>query len=387
MQLGKRAMFGMGVVAMLVAPAAADAATTSYTTPGTYTFKVPGNVIAISVAATGAGGGADSYGCTPGMGGLEQATVAVHPGESITVLVGGQGGNATLTTGGSGGTGGGGAGGTTGEADSPAGGGGGASGVSSSGDTPLVVAGGGGGCGGFAEGAYGNGGNDASAGADGAYGGTNNALGGGAGTQTSGGAGGASSPNSDPPGANGSAGLGGAGANSADENGGGGGGGGGYYGGGGGGGVQSGDGVAGGGGGGSDYAPPGATGVSTTHGVNAGSGQVTISYTAQPKPTATTGAAGPVKASRASVHGTAQPQKLSATYRFEYGTTRSYGHLTSLKRIASGRSSAAVKAVITGLKPHTKYHYRLIVKTASGVSYGRDRTFTTAAAPTPPFTG
>ena len=41
------------------------------------------------------------------------------------------------------------------------------------------------------------------------------------------------------------------------------------------------------------------------------------------------------------------------------------------------------RVVLSGLRPGTTYHYRLVVSNATGTSYGPDETFTTAAA-TPP---
>jgi uncharacterized repeat protein (TIGR01451 family) len=269
----------MAVVALaLPAVAAADPQTVTFSTPGQQEmWMVPPGVTQISVDVLGAGGGTDAggNGCVPGRGGEITATVAVTPGQTLTLLVGGAGGNASGGHGGAAGAAGGGAGGSVGATELAYGGGGGGgwSSVSAQG-VPLVVAGGGGGCAGSAGGSAGNGGNDGLAGQGGG-----SATGGGGGTRTAVGAGGASAPSTNPPGMAGTNAAGGAGAGSAGAELGGGGGGGGYVGGGGGGAAAIGDGIAGGGGGGADFVSAGATGTHVQSGVGAGSGQITLTYT------------------------------------------------------------------------------------------------------------
>jgi len=43
-----------------------------------------------------------------------------------------------------------------------------------------------------------------------------------------------------------------------------------------------------------------------------------------------------------------------------------------------------VSAPLTGLRPRTVYHYRLVAINAAGTAIGADRTFKTPAAPPPP---
>lgn len=186
-----------------------------FAAPGTYTFTLPSGVTTVTAKVWGAGGGArqhtDGGHHGGGSGGFTNATLTVggpvSAGATLTIVVGGKGGNPTA------GSNGGGAGGSTGA------GGGGRSEVKV-GSTVLAIAGGGGG-GGSCGASYGGSGGGASAGS----GGRENA--GAGGTQPSG---------------NGTA-AGGAG----------GGGGGGYF---GGSGASS---TCGGGGGGTGFAPHGAT--------------------------------------------------------------------------------------------------------------------------------
>ncbi|MGI4869561.1 MAG: glycine-rich protein [Janthinobacterium lividum] len=233
----------------------AGAAVTFTYTGGPQTYTVPAGITALTVEATGAAGAAGSNGIGGGLGARVQTTLAVTPGQVLTLYVGGAGSGF-----GAGGYNGGGPGSLYNYYQG--GGGGGASDVRRSVTAPstalaerLLVAGGGGGGGGAFSGGGGSGG--APNGADG--GGLNGAPGGLGATQTAGGSVG---------GALGQGGL----ANSAASNGGGGGGGGGYYGGGGDGGLY------GGGGGGSSWVTPtGRSGPAVlTAGYQAGNGSIVV---------------------------------------------------------------------------------------------------------------
>jgi hypothetical protein len=277
------AAFGPAAIASAAAPCgstgtmSSSGATTTcaYKGAGQDTFTVPAGVTSVNVTAVGASGGrGDSTGWSPAAGAsVRDGAVPVSPDQTLTVVVGGIGGDGASTSGGEGGTpGGGGAGGDYPIADPQAaadgGGGGGYSGVLGVTQSPLVIAGGGGGAGGGSGGAGGSG--DIGQG-----GGLGGESGGGGGTSTGGGSGG---PGSGGDGAGGSLLQGGqGGASGGAGNSSGGGGGGGYYGGGGGGGAFNGSG----GGGGASY---GVTGL-TNEALATGPAAVTISYTAQP-PTA-----------------------------------------------------------------------------------------------------
>jgi hypothetical protein len=265
-----------------------------FNTPGTYSWTVPAGVSTAMFDVYGAGGGTGGAvnigtgecftGAGPGgLGAHVRATMSLHAGEVLTIVVGGQGGDATpvnplgCAPGGGGSNGGG--------AGAPGigngGGGGGASDVRTGpGDpsglsTRLLVAGAGGGDTPTFLGttAAGNGG---LIGSDG----QSSPQGGGGGTATAGGAGGA------PNGGGGALGLGGDGGSGfATEPYGGGGGGAGLYGGGGGGGGgyypghQLQGSRPGGGGGGSSLATSNTTCQATVSGgIQSGDGAVTITY-------------------------------------------------------------------------------------------------------------
>jgi hypothetical protein len=238
---------------------------------GLGSFTVPAGVTHVMIDAKGAQGGGDPGYYVGGKGGEEKGTFAVTPGETLTILIGGRGGDLSGTSGGSGGYGGGGAGGSADSTDG-AGGGGGGSFVFDGSDTLILAAGGGGGTG--AEtyngvGGGGGGGDDGDTGGiPGASGGGGSQNGGGTGAGTNNSGGGPATWNPGAPslgqGGTGEPGSGGAIA--------GGGGGGGYYGGGGGGAG------GGGGGGGSGYVSNAASSTSQNNDVQSGDGVVTITY-------------------------------------------------------------------------------------------------------------
>jgi hypothetical protein len=80
---------------------------------------------------------------------------------------------------------------------------------------------------------------------------------------------------------------------------------------------------------------------------------------------------------KATLHGTVNPEGLSTTYKFEYGTSKSYG--TSIPStpatIGSGKADVGVEAALSGLQLEQVYHYRVVATNSSGTTYGEDRTF------------
>jgi hypothetical protein len=74
------------------------------------------------------------------------------------------------------------------------------------------------------------------------------------------------------------------------------------------------------------------------------------------------------------VEGLVQPGASGAGYRWEYGTTRRYGHHTPTTRGTPSSSARRVRGTIRGLRPCRTYHYRIAVRGSDGRwTYGRDR--------------
>jgi hypothetical protein len=70
---------------------------------------------------------------------------------------------------------------------------------------------------------------------------------------------------------------------------------------------------------------------------------------------------------------------LPTGWRFKWGPTTAYGHLTEVpeERAYNGNRPVFVESVIEGFKANQTYHYRLIAFNAAGKSVGQDRTFHT----------
>jgi hypothetical protein len=91
-----------------------------------------------------------------------------------------------------------------------------------------------------------------------------------------------------------------------------------------------------------------------------------------------------VNSSSATITGTVNPNGQATTYHFEWGTTSAYGHSTASASAGSGTSNQAVSVSLSGLAPHTTYHYRVVASNATGTAMAADRTFKTGS---PSFAG
>jgi hypothetical protein len=110
-------------------------------------------------------------------------------------------------------------------------------------------------------------------------------------------------------------------------------------------------------------------------------------------PVATTLAATNITSTSAVLHGTVNnstpgqpyavpPYAFPTTYTFVYGETTQYGSQTTSQSLPASTSTQTVSATITGLKPGTTYHFRLIAINSQGeVGTGGDVTFTTLPTP------
>jgi YVTN family beta-propeller protein len=97
-------------------------------------------------------------------------------------------------------------------------------------------------------------------------------------------------------------------------------------------------------------------------------------------PAVTTNAASGVTSAAATLNGSVNPEGQSTTYKFDYGTSTSYGSSvpSPAGSAGSGTSTVNESASLTGLRPGTTYHYRIEATNATGTTDGPDQTFTTA---------
>jgi hypothetical protein len=103
----------------------------------------------------------------------------------------------------------------------------------------------------------------------------------------------------------------------------------------------------------------------------------TTTTTLPPFPTVITGPASPEPTS-ATLNGTVNPNGMTATYFFEYGTADNYGSFTPPRIAGSGTADIPVNAYISPLRRDTTYHYRLVASNGIVDIDGDDRTFTTS---------
>jgi hypothetical protein len=77
------------------------------------------------------------------------------------------------------------------------------------------------------------------------------------------------------------------------------------------------------------------------------------------------------------------PEGAPTEYTFEYGTSEAYGSHTEPRSAGAGRSLEGLSEQVSGLRPQTTYHFRLVASNVSGVSRGPDVSFTTPATSPP----
>jgi hypothetical protein len=96
--------------------------------------------------------------------------------------------------------------------------------------------------------------------------------------------------------------------------------------------------------------------------------------------TVTTLSATGVGSTGATLRTSLNPNGVPATYRFNYGRTRSYGSSTGSGGPLSGFADQTASIALSGLESSTTYHFQVVGSTAFGLSFGQDRSFTTAAS-------
>jgi uncharacterized membrane protein len=103
-------------------------------------------------------------------------------------------------------------------------------------------------------------------------------------------------------------------------------------------------------------------------------------WLAQKPPEVTTGTATGVGTNSATLNGVVNPNGLSTTAKFLYGTTTNYGSVTNVSGTLSGTNMTNVSVGLTGLSAGTTYHYTLVATNSGGSAQGADKSFTTWTA-------
>jgi hypothetical protein len=88
--------------------------------------------------------------------------------------------------------------------------------------------------------------------------------------------------------------------------------------------------------------------------------------------------AGSVTTTGATLTGAVTANQATATARFEFGTTTAYGR-SAVVADAGGIDAQTVSAVLSGLRPSTIFHYRLVANSPDGTTDRGDATFRTSS--------
>jgi len=105
-----------------------------------------------------------------------------------------------------------------------------------------------------------------------------------------------------------------------------------------------------------------------------------ISPPASGPPQVFTGTATAITANSATLNGSVNPDGLSTTAYFQWGTSTEYGNTvpTPVFSCGGGNNTIGVSVQnLSGLAPGTTYHYRLVASNSAGTANGADQTFTT----------
>ena len=94
-------------------------------------------------------------------------------------------------------------------------------------------------------------------------------------------------------------------------------------------------------------------------------------------PRASTGSVRRRSARQVRLTGWVDPGGQATSFRFRFGRTERYGRATRARSAGSGSQRRSVSVTVRRLRPGTTYHYRLVAAGPGGVTYGRDRRFTT----------
>jgi hypothetical protein len=118
--------------------------------------------------------------------------------------------------------------------------------------------------------------------------------------------------------------------------------------------------------------------IGSVPGVHSSPPPVTVT---PPAIAAVTRAATARKTTSVVVHGVVNTNGAAVTWQFKFGKSRTYGNRTPVQAIPAGAGQVAVSRKLTGLRPNTVYHFRLVATATSGgniiTASGNDLTFKT----------
>src|SRR3954468_6096705 len=86
------------------------------------------------------------------------------------------------------------------------------------------------------------------------------------------------------------------------------------------------------------------------------------------RPAVSTGGVREVATTAATLTASVNPHGASTSYKFEYGTSTSYGASTPSAGAGDGTRSVSVAARIGGLTPGKRYHYRIVASNSVGTT-------------------
>jgi 6-phosphogluconolactonase (cycloisomerase 2 family) len=88
----------------------------------------------------------------------------------------------------------------------------------------------------------------------------------------------------------------------------------------------------------------------------------------------------------ATLHGQVNPSGQQTAFTFEYGTTTSFGAITTVVALDDADVLEPVTATLTGLAPDTTYYYRVVAANATGTTSGAVLRFSTGPGGLPAVT-
>jgi uncharacterized repeat protein (TIGR01451 family) len=95
-------------------------------------------------------------------------------------------------------------------------------------------------------------------------------------------------------------------------------------------------------------------------------------------PSAVTYSASSIGQNSGTLNGTVNPNGLSTTAWFEWGSNSSLGSVTGSQSVGNGTSHSNISTFLGSLSTNTTYYYRVVAQNSAGTSYGSIVSFTTS---------